>query len=360
MDNGSRLTKAGYAGESRPRWFFPTLIGYPRYRSIMTDVDHYNRDYYVGEEAQQLRGVLNIVHPVECGLVVNWDAMTKVWSEFFERYFQINPSEHPILLTEPPLNPARNREKMVETLFETFNVPAMFVSMSAGLSFYASGRTTGLVVDMGEDVTHIVPIHNSVPITQAISRFDIGGGDITDYFRRLHLQRGYTWGHGSVFEIVRDMKERLCYVALDPENELETDQEEQYILPDGETITAGTERFLAPEAYFNPPAMGRDELALPEAINNAIQQCDLDIRPVLYQNIVLSGGSSLFPGLMERLHKEFTTMLPKNLKIQVITLQEGQYGAWIGGSLLSSSIASKQLWITREDYKKKGVSVINH
>ncbi|MFX0090695.1 MAG: actin, cytoplasmic 2 [Candidatus Hodarchaeota archaeon] len=352
IDIGSSLMKAGFSDEDYPRWIFSTLLGYPRFMNIMDDVDHYIRNYYVGEEAQQLRGVLNLVYPVECGLVVNWDAITKIWNEYFQRYFQINPSEHPVLLTEPPLHPTRNREKMAEVFFEIFNVPAIYVSISAVLSLYASGRTTGVIVDMGESVTQVVPIYEGLPISQAISRLDIGGSDITQYFHRLLRRSGYS------LSLIRDIKERLCYVALDPEREQESDREEQYILPDGEAITLGTERFLAPETYFHPTAMEQEEQALHEVINNTLQQCDTNLRSELCQNIILSGGSSLFPGLKERLHKELSKMLPKT-KIRIITPSERQYSAWIGGSLLSSMAAFKQHWITREEYKKRGSSVIN-
>ncbi|MFX0093424.1 MAG: actin, cytoplasmic 2, partial [Candidatus Hodarchaeota archaeon] len=267
VDNGTGLSKNGYAGEDQPRSVFPTLIGYPKYQSIMSDVDHYVREYYVGEEAMNLRGVLKLIYPIEHGVVTDWDAMEKIWHYTFHNDLRVNPSEHPVLFTEAPLNPARNREKMAEILFETFNAPAMYVSMQAVLSLYASGRTTGLVVDAGDGVMHIVPIYEGFAITHAIGRIDIAGRDITEYLRRLLRQRGYALTSSAEKEIVRDIKERLCYVALDPERELKlaekvSGMEKQYTLPDGETLTIGPERFLAPEAFFNPAAMGREEQAM--------------------------------------------------------------------------------------------------
>jgi actin-related protein len=119
-------------------------------------------------------------------------AMEKIWHYTFYTDLRIDPSEHPVLLTEAPLNPRPNREKMAEIMFETFNVPAMYVSMQAVLSLYASGRTTGLVVDSGDGVTHIVPIYEGFALTHAINRIDLGGRDITEYLRRLLRQRGYS------------------------------------------------------------------------------------------------------------------------------------------------------------------------
>jgi actin beta/gamma 1 len=363
IDNGTGLSKNGYAGEDQPRSVFPTLIGYPKYQSIMSDVDHYVREYYVGEEAMNLRGVLKLIYPIEHGVVNDWDAMEKVWHYTFHNDLRVNPSEHPVLLTEAPLNPAKNREKFSEILFETFNVPAMYVSMQAVLSLYASGRTTGLVVDAGDGVIHIVPIYEGFAISHAISRIDIAGRDITEYLRRLLRQRGHALTSSAEREIVRDIKERLCYVALDPEKELKlaekvSGMEKQYTLPDGETITVGPERFLAPECFFNPGALGKEEQAMDEAIYNAIQMCDIDLRKELYQNIVLSGGSTMFPGLKERLHKELTELVPENVEIRIVAPPERRYSVWIGGSILSSLKTFQRLWVSRKEYQEQGASII--
>ncbi|MFW9992908.1 MAG: actin, cytoplasmic 2 [Candidatus Odinarchaeota archaeon] len=362
IDNGTGLSKNGYAGEDQPRTVFPTLIGYPKYQSIMSDVDHYVREYYVGEEAMNLRGVLKLMYPIEHGIVNDWDAMEKIWHYTFHNDLRLNPSDHPVLLTEAPLNPAKNREKMAEILFETFNCPAMYVSMQAVLSLYASGRTTGLVIDAGDGVIHIVPIYEGFAISHAITRIDIAGRDITEYLRKLLRQRGHALTSSAEREIVRDIKERLCYVALDPEKELKlaekvSGMEKQYTLPDGEVITVGPERFLAPEAFFNPAALGKEEKALDEATYDAVQACDIDLRKELYQNIVLSGGSTMFPGLKERLHKELTELVPENVEIRIVAPPERRYSVWIGGSILASLKTFQRLWISKKEYQEQGSSI---
>ncbi|MHA2331485.1 MAG: actin, cytoplasmic 2 [Candidatus Hodarchaeales archaeon] len=362
IDNGTGLSKNGYAGEDQPRTVFPTLIGYPKYQSIMSDVDHYVREYYVGEEAMNLRGVLKLMYPIEHGIVNDWDAMEKIWHYTFHNDLRLNPSDHPVLLTEAPLNPAKNREKMAEILFETFNCPAMYVSMQAVLSLYASGRTTGLVIDAGDGVIHIVPIYEGFAISHAITRIDIAGRDITEYLRKLLRQRGHALTSSAEREIVRDIKERLCYVALDPEKELKlaekvSGMEKQYTLPDGEVITVGPERFLSPEAFFNPAALGKEEKALDEATYDAVQACDIDLRKELYQNIVLSGGSTMFPGLKERLHKELTELVPENVEIRIVAPPERRYSVWIGGSILASLKTFQRLWISKKEYQEQGSSI---
>ncbi len=363
IDNGTGFTKNGFAGEDQPRSVFPTIIGYPKYQIIMTDVEHYVREYYIGEEALNLRGVLKLVYPIEHGQILDWDAMERIWHYSFYNDLRVNPNEHPVLLTEPPLNKNSNKEKMAELMFETFNVPAMYISMQAILSLYASGRTTGIVVDAGDGVTHIVPVYEGFAISHAIHRADIGGRDLTDYLRRLLRQRGYSLTSSAEREIVRDLKERLCYIALDPEKELKLAEKvsgmvKSYTLPDGETLSIGAERFMAPELLFNPSVTGSEELPLDEQIYNAIQACDVDLRRDLYSNIVLSGGSTMFPGLKERLHKELTELVPETMEIKIIAPPERRYSVWIGGSILSSLKTFSKLWVTRKEYKETGPTAV--
>jgi actin beta/gamma 1 len=363
IDNGTGLSKNGYAGEDQPRSVFPTLIGYPKYQSIMTDVEHYVREYYIGEEALNLRGVLKLLYPIEHGTVEDWDAMERIWHFTFYNDLRENPNEHPVLLTEAPLNPEHNREKMAEIMFETFDVPALYVSMQAVLSLYASGRTTGLVVDSGDGVTHIVPIYEGFALTHAIDRIDLAGRDITNYFRRLLRQKGYSLTSSAELEIVRDIKERLCYVALDPEKELQlaekvSGMEKTYQMPDGNVLTIGTERFLAPEVFFQPQQIGKEAMSLDDAIFQAINKCDVDLRRELYQNIVLSGGSTMFSGLKERLHKELTEQVPEGIEVKIIAPPERRYSVWIGGSILSSLKTFQKMWVTKKEYKDLGFSAV--
>lgn len=349
------------------------MIGHLKYPGLLSDVDYNFREYYVGEEARNLRGVLSLVFPVECGMVTNWEAIEKIWHYIFHDLLQINPSEHPVLLTEPPLNPAQNREKMAEILFENFNVPAIYVSSSAVLSLLASGRTTGLVIDMGESVTHIVPIYKGIPITSAICRLDIGGHDITKYLYHLLRQRsvevyGYTFSHplnGVSHIIARETKERFCYVALDPARELRLAEEDSQIetqitLLFDRILTIGSERFLAPEILFAYEGMNRSVQPLHEAMYQAMLQCGIDLRNDLCQNIVLSGGSSQFPGLKERLCKELTEIMPETSKIRIIAPPERGLSAWIGGAMLASHKIFPNLWFSRKEYMEQGPIAVHH
>ena len=364
IDNGTGLSKNGFAGEDQPRSTFPTLIGYPKYQSIMTDVEHYVRDSYIGEEALNLRGVLKLVYPIEHGQITDWGAMEKIWYYTFFNDLRVDPAEHPVLLTEPPLNPVSNREKMAELMFNTFNAPAVYISMQAILSLYSSGRTTGIVIDAGDGVTHIVPVYEGFAISHAIQRTDIGGRDITDYLRRLLRQRGYSLTSSAEREIVKDIKEKYCYIALDPTKEQKLAEtmegmEKAYTLPDGETLTISTERFMAPEMFFNPGLIGSEEQSLHEQVYQAVQACDIDLRRDLYSNIVLSGGSTMFPGLKERMHKELVDLVPETIEVKIFAPPERRYSVWIGGAILSSLKSFAKMWLTKQEYEEVGPSSVH-
>ena len=274
------------------------------------------------------------------------------------------PEEHPVLLTEAPLNYKANREKMTQIMFETFSIPAMYSITPAALSLYASGRTTGMVIDCGYGVTHTVPVYEGYPLPHAIRRLDIAGHDLDDNLMRSVSYCGISITSAAQRESLCEMKENMCYVALDVQEEMKTaDQssilERKYELPDGQVITIGKERFMCPEALFEPSYLGLSSPGVQDNCYSSIMKCDVEIRKDMFANVVLAGGSTMFPGFGERMQKEITAMAPAAMNVKVIAPPERKYSAWIGGSILANMCTFQSMWISKQDYDESGPAIVH-
>ncbi|XP_073348778.1 uncharacterized protein [Pagrus major] len=361
LDTGSGLMKAGFADQDLPNIIFPTIIGMPKYEEIMNGI--LERETYIGHEAQHMRGVLTLKHPIKNGIIRNWDEMEKIWHHTFQQ-LHVDPEDHPVLLTEAAMNPSENRQRMVEIMFENFSVPFTYVAMQAVLALYAAGRSTGVVFDSGDGVSHSVPVFEGYCLPHAVQRFPLAGVDVTMHLKKLLQEQGVSMRTTAETEIVREMKEKCCCVALNYEAELSAGgsscTEMHYTMPDGQIVTLSTERFRAPEILFKPELIGRDHYGMHQSVFSSILSSDIDLRRCFLGNIVLSGGNTLLAGLSERLQAEIKGLVPSDVgeSVRVTSPKDRDFSVWSGGAVLANLPTFSCAWISHEEYEEHGPQIV--
>ena len=360
VDHGTDTCKAGFADDDAPTAVFPSIVGFSRHRQAGMG----QRESFVGAEAQSKRAILNLKYPIEQGIITNWDEMEEIWHHIFYNELHVCPEGGPVLFTEAPLNPRPNREKMTQIMFETFKIPVFYLGMQPVLALYSYGHNTGVVVDSGHGVSHCVPVYAGYAISRAIVRLDVAGRDLTDYLARI-ITEAVPSTTLADRESFRGLKEKLCYVALDFEQEMDIASKSSSLnktheLRGGQVITIGNHRFRCPEALFRPSLLGKSLPGIDETTYNSIMKCDADIRKDMFANIVLSGGNTMFRGFADRMHKEITILAPPTTRIKVLGHHEQNLSAWIGGSILASLSIFQQLWITKKEYDEVGPSIVHH
>jgi len=321
-------------------------------------------DYFVGKQADDIRGLLTLRYPMNRGIVEDWNEMERIFDHVYEFELEVEPSEHAVLITECAHNPRRNRELMAQYFFENCNVPALFISMPAVLSLYASGATTGVVLDSGEGVTSAVAVYKGYAIQNAISRIDIAGRDVTSYLQMLLRRNGYSFHKSSEFEIIRQIKETKCYIPKIYTQEEDLEKKEQiafkeFMLPDGHVVKIGGEQFKAPEILFKPELIGLEYMGVHDLVTSSIMAADLDIRPELCTSMYLAGGCTLFDGFGDRILNEIRKKIPKNMKLKIMSPPERKYTAWIGGSILSMLAPFQQMCITKQEYEEGQFNIVH-
>ena len=364
FDNGTGMMKAGFAGQDEPGAVFPAAVA--RKRNVAEPA--------VGDDAVGKAGY-RIKYPVEHGIVNNWDDMALVWRKAYEE-LEVEPSNQGILITEAPLNPRKNREKMLEVLFEDFGVPATYVQIQAVLSLYASGRNDGVVIDSGDGVTHAVPVFEGRVMPTAVKRSEVAGRDLTEWMQELlNEDQDFRFSSSQHREWAKAIKEKLCYIEPDFDAALEkweADEDsfnDDYTLPDGTTIKVGRAKFCCPEAIFDPGLMGREDMALHNLVQTSVWECPIDTRKTLLSNIVLSGGTTLFKGMETRLANELKRhpKIPEGAKeiVKVVSdaSDEGRnirkYTVWMGGAILASLGTFQEHWITKAEYEESGADIVH-
>jgi len=322
--------------------------------------------------------------------------MEKYMEQIIFKYLRAEPEDHYFLLTEPPLNTPENREYTAEIMFESFNVPGLYIAVQAVLALAASWTSrkvgertlTGTVIDSGDGVTHVIPVAEGYVIGSCIKHIPIAGRDITAFVQQLLRDREPQIPPNLSLETAKAVKERFSYVCPDIVKEFAKYDKEpkswikQYTIKDKRsqkpiTIDVGYERFLGPEIFFHPEFANPDfQVSISETVDNVVQGCPIDVRRGLYKNIVLSGGSTMFKDFGKRLQRDVKKVVEKRLKISeklsggnlkpqpidvnVITHPMQRYAVWFGGSMLASTPEFYQVCHTKADYDEKGASICRH
>ncbi|KAM5299358.1 actin-like protein 7B [Ctenodactylus gundi] len=360
VDLGSQYCKCGYAGELRPTYFISSTVG-KRSPEAVTDAGDTRKGTYVGHELLSTEGPLKLVSPLKRGVVVDWDCVQSIWEYAFHTALSIAPEEHAVLLSDPPLSPRSHREKHAELLFEAFRVPAVHVAAQALLSIYSYGRTTGLVVESGHGVSHVVPVSDGDVLPGLSCRADYAGGDLTHYLLRLLNAAGHQFSEDHL-HIVEHIKKQCCYAALLPEREARLGPDAlrvEYALPDGQLITIGHERFRCAEMLFQPALVGCAQPGLPAIAAACLERCrEAGFEQEMAANVLLCGGCTALEGFPERFRGELGRLCPE-ASPAVAAAPERKTSVWLGGSILASLQAFQQLWVSREEFLERGSAAIH-
>mmetsp|Transcript_20754 Transcript_20754/g.59286 ORF Transcript_20754/g.59286 Transcript_20754/m.59286 type:complete len:409 (+) Transcript_20754:66-1292(+) len=381
LDNGSGTCKLGFAGDGAPRVAIPAAVAWPRSPQLQANLPRGQRHcdgYVAGSDAEAARlvseGVYALKWPINHGAVVNWDDLEKVWHRAFSDLGV--QGGRPILVTEPPLTATAHREHMVQLLFEEFDASAVHVAVSGALSLYATGNRTGLVIEVGDGVSQMLPIYEEYIIPHAVQRLDLGGRDVTDnLMRMLYEERGFGGGAGGTSSAAARMacsafKEQHCFVAQHYNQELAAARrrveggndplERTLQLPDGtDLVTAGSERFRCSEILFQPALLGWESVGIHDLAFQAMSKCELDVQKGLCSSVVLAGGTMSMQGIDERIHQELSALVPPSLHVKVQQPGVARDAAFVGGSLLASLSDVQRRWMTREEYEEYGASIIH-
>ncbi len=375
LDLGTGYLKVGLSTSTLPDFMLPNCVGRPILRSDEGFAKQKLKDIMICDEITPVRQYLDLTLPVEHGIVKNWEDEQLVLDYVFKNKLKINNEDHPILITEAPMNPKTNRMKMCEVFFETLNFPMLQVAPQALLVLYAQGLDTGVVVDSGDGVTHVMPIASSYLLPHLVARMNIAGRDLTEQMVKLLTLRGYSFHKTSDFDVVREIKEKLCFVSANIAEDRKLANETTtyvvpYELPDGRQIKVSGERFEAPEILFNPGQLGYEGEGLSEMVFKTIMKADIDLRKTFFQSIVVSGGSTMFPGFSTRLKNDLQGLVLKNVlggnekkladyKINVEDPPNRRFLVYLGATVLAGlSQGKSNSWAHKKDYQEVGASRI--
>ena len=371
IDLGSSEIKAGFSGEEKPKVIFKSYIGEPKSNKVFSALYKVNQgkiEQYIGEDCFKNIGLLKLRHPINHGILSNEQDIMPLFNYIYAK-LGINTeeiSEHPLLITEPLLNPFSNREKIANALFDYLGIPSVFFASQPILSLFYNSSTSGIILESGEAVSQSCIVYEGYSLPNTYERYDYGGGDVTEYLRLLLKKKGYKLFHSNEYRLISDMKEKFCFFL--PENKnLDFDKVKQalnikrsnYYLPDGASVSLGDERIVASEILFKPELIGKEYLGLSDIILSSINKAEIQLRPKAFENIVLSGGNTAMRGLVDKMKDDIVKKSNKIVKINVNPVKEPQLSCWGGGNIISSLDIFKKMSVTKKEWNEKGNKIVH-
>lgn len=360
IDCGSNCTRVGVSGDVEPTSVFPTIIGKPK------DIPGLEalalKDLFVGEEAHSKQGILNLRNPFNDGNIKNWDDMEAIIQHSFEKVPLLNHKEHPVFLTERPRSQRYVRERFVQMMFETFEVPRFYLANQINLALYSTQRTTGVVLDCGEDSCRAMSVVDGYSDPHSFNYVSYAGRNCTAKLRDLLREKDLDLRSRAEMEIVKDIKEKHAQVSLDIQNELFNESDDHrvpYKLPSGEEIELGPERFVAGEVLFDPRFIFLEGVGVDRLLHDAIRRSDPDVRNELWKNVVLSGGATMMTGFAERLKKELDLMAPPSVTVDIDSSAENHLRSWMGGSIVACLENFQSNWLSLDLYDEEGPNCVH-
>eukprot|EP01017_Pseudomicrothorax_dubius_P044013 TRINITY_DN7404_c0_g1_i1.p1 TRINITY_DN7404_c0_g1~~TRINITY_DN7404_c0_g1_i1.p1 ORF type:complete len:427 (+),score=124.68 TRINITY_DN7404_c0_g1_i1:129-1409(+) len=410
IDNGTGYTKMGYAGNQEPSYIIPTVIADSVEKSsVQVSRLHYEQlDFHIGEAGFRNSKTHQLTYLMQSAQVQNWELMEKFWHRCIFDSLRCEPDQHIFVLTEPPMNPPESREQIAEIFFETFGAKGLYIGVQAVLSLYSNWTTappdsiqkkvglSGTVVDSGDGVTHIIPIADGYVIGSCVKHIPIAGRDITKFIMQSLKDRGEPVPPEDYIKIAKEIKEKYGYLCKGDLVKEISKWDERSTGPNGEpalskkfkkltstnsvtgekyTVDVGYEAFLGPEIFFKPEfADARWRKSLPTMIDESIINSPIDVRRKLYENVVLSGGSTLFKHFTERLKLELQGIVdtrlqkyetlsgtkPKPIDVNISENPFKYFSVWHGGSMIASQPGFSKMYHSREKYLEEGPSIARH
>lgn len=370
LDMGSGSIKAEFAGAEVPK-VFQNVTGHVKHSAVLPQQQLdglVDGSIFASNDVAKHRGLLRLSYPMTNGHITDWNGITNVLNHV-NGTLGADAANHPILMSEAALTSRPQRAKLGQILFEQIQHPSLVFCVQPIISLYSTGNTTGIVLDIGEGVTQACPVYKGYSVREATRRVDFGGRDVTQHLQMLLRQSGTFLDTSAEFDIVREIKESRCVVSP---NALRAEALEggagsgngsvtyvKHTLPDGTDVTIGAEQQLAPEVLFQPALMGRECPSVVQVLSEAIRRCDIDLRRHMYENVFLSGGTTMMPKFPNRFLGEATKRTPRDCKIRVMAPSERLYTSWIGGSFLAQLSTFKQMTIKKSEYAEEGERILH-